>query len=287
METDVKTCGLRARIDRVVQAYLIRFGLRQPPPVVVAPEPTGRIFISGTGRAGTTFLVGFLTELGLDTGFERMSRNVPDAEGAEPLPSDAETEAAPADQAQPAAEIDAASQFFPIARAGFERNLFATDNPRIVKSPYLCDQLDAVIAAGIEIDHIIIPVRDLTAAAESRRYVQKQTTGSEDGSSVAGGLWDTEKHEAQEAVLATKFINLVEAVVRHDVPVTFLAFPRLVKDPRYLHEKLCPLFPDLSLADFEAAFHAVVRPDWVHDFGTVQKPETGADAAISTGNSPT
>ena len=38
------------------------------------PDRRGRILISGTGRAGTTFLVQLLTELGLDTGYSDPER---------------------------------------------------------------------------------------------------------------------------------------------------------------------------------------------------------------------
>ncbi len=34
-------------------------------------EPIHKVIITGTGRAGTTFLVQLLTELGLDTGYTR------------------------------------------------------------------------------------------------------------------------------------------------------------------------------------------------------------------------
>ena len=36
-------------------------------------EPVHKVIITGTGRAGTTFLVQLLTEMGLDTGYTRAS----------------------------------------------------------------------------------------------------------------------------------------------------------------------------------------------------------------------
>jgi hypothetical protein len=88
---------------------------------------------------------------------------------------------------------------------------------------------------------------------------------------VAGGLWDTSQAERQEHVLRDKFARLVEALVRHDVPTTFLAFPRLVRDPAYLHAKLKFLLGDISEDNFRSAFDALVRPGWVHSFGPAER----------------
>lgn len=206
----------------------------------------GRVFISGTGRAGTTFLIQLLTDLGLDTGFDLLSdgRVRPD-----PAPS------------------VAAAVYFETARAGFERDIFLASNPLIVKSPYVCDHVDDLLAAGIKIGHLVIPVRDIRQAAESRRHVQKETTGQSDGVGVAGGLWDADDPSGQEEILALKLTRLIEAAARNDISTTILAFPRLVRDADYTYDKLCFLFPFTKRAAFRKCFDSRVRPDWVHDFG--------------------
>lgn len=200
----------------------------------------GRVFISGTGRAGTTFIIQLMTEIGLDTGY---SRNEDDhkPQGAD-------------------------QHFFDAARAGFERDIFAVDNPFIVKSPYLCDHVDDVLKAGIAIRHIIIPTRSVYEAAESRRLVQRETTGTSSGQGVAGGLWGTDDDQKQEEVLALKLSRLIEAAVRNEIPMTFLSFPRLVREPDYTYNKLKFLFPFTSKASFRRAFVRRQRLDWVHDF---------------------
>jgi hypothetical protein len=213
-------------------------GLRTGRVYISATGRTGRIYISGTGRAGTTFLVQLLTKLGCDTGFGGLNE----------------------------AESKAASVYFSSARAGFERDIFDKSGPQIVKSPYLCDHLDAVLHAGIEIAHVIIPIRDFTSAAKSREYVQTETTGLADGSSVPGGLWDTERAASQENILRTKLANLVEACVRNDIPMTFLSFPRFAKDPDYVVKKLRFLFPQLTKEAFPEVFRSVARADLIHDF---------------------
>ena len=71
--------------------------------------PRHHIIISGTGRAGTTFLVQLLTELGLDTGFPR-----------------------------------AVSQTDANSNAGMELDIRDIKAPYIIKNPWLCDYLDEI-----------------------------------------------------------------------------------------------------------------------------------------------
>jgi hypothetical protein len=197
----------------------------------------GHIVISGTGRAGTTFLVQLLTQCGLDTGFDRETM---------------------------------AANFYPTARAGLEISRSLGPNaPTIVKSPFLCDDAEGLLASGARIQHVIIPVRRFAAAAASREYVQRLVTGHSDGSeAVPGGLWDTDKADAQVEVLRLKFTKLIETLVRHDIPMTFLSYPRLVRDPDYLHRKLNFLLSsaNVDFDTFKTVFDKVVRPEWTHQF---------------------
>lgn len=193
----------------------------------------GRIFITGTGRAGTTFLVTLCTSLGLDTGFGTA------------LPP---------------------GQYATAARAGLELDPFDLNGPRIVKNPALCDRLDAVLAAGIKVAHIVVPVRDFGEAARSRLYVQRMVTGSIDGRPVHGGLRDTKVGAQQRQVLESKFATLVESAVRNDIPLTFLSFPRLAQDADYLYEKLAFMLGDISRERFREVYTAEVRPQLIHDF---------------------
>ncbi|PBB19528.1 hypothetical protein [Mesorhizobium sp. WSM4313] len=185
-----------------------------------------RIFISGTGRAGTTYLVQLLTKLGLDTG------------------------------------TWTDDEYCPNARAGLERHIFDLDAPRIVKSPFLCEQVDAVLAAGVAIDHVIIPIRRLEDAAASRILVEQANPGE----NVKGGLWETETAEGQVDVLRRKLTSLIEALVRHDIPMTLISFPRSATDASYLYRKLSPLIPNVEEAFFHRVFVEVAKPELIHDF---------------------
>src|ERR1035441_6686184 len=96
------------------------------------------LLISGTGRAGTTFLVQLLTELGLDTGFASSTDGIHAA-----------------------------------ANAGMEwqiEEIFKKTAPYVVKSPALTEHISEVLQApDVVVDYMIIPIRDLFASAESRR----------------------------------------------------------------------------------------------------------------------
>jgi hypothetical protein len=142
------------------------------------------------------------------------------------------------------------------------------NTPYIVKSPFLCDLADEVLASSVRIEHVIVPVRSFDAAAASRAHVQKLTTGDADGKRniVPGGLWDTDKAHNQVGLLRLKFTKLIEALVRHDIPMTFLWYPRLVRDPDYLYAKLNFLLGDIDLVSFRMVFNRIVRPEWIHQF---------------------
>lgn len=188
------------------------------------------IIISGTGRAGTTFLVQLLTNLGLDTGYD------PDS-----MPAVARS------------------------HGGLERDIRDDDAPYIVKSPWLCDYIDEVVAnPAIAIDHAIIPVRDLEAAAESRRRVDRDARGEAlAGAHSPGGLWHTDDPSRQEDVLARQLHNLLVGLAKSDARVILLHYPRLTQDADYLHAKLRPLVGDRPFGD---VFRRTVDRSLVHRY---------------------
>lgn len=187
-----------------------------------------KTIITGTGRAGTTFLVRLLTELGLDTGFTRETWR---------------------------------KDFHEHSQAGLEHDITAPDAPYIVKNPALCTELAPLLAAGVvEIDHAFIPIRELNAAALSRARI-----GGANGN-VPGGLWLTDDPAGQQAALATVFHGLVHTLVAHEIPFTFLHFPRLVQEPRYAFQQLGPVLKGVGWETFLSAFKRVSNPTLVHNF---------------------
>jgi hypothetical protein len=196
--------------------------------------PRHHVIISGTGRAGTTFLVQLLGRVGLETGVG--SAVVTGMDGT--------------------------------ANAGLECDLRRSDAPYVVKAPHLCEMLDAVLAKGeVVVDHALVPVRDLYGAAESRRDVVRRSNSKLPPQLMAGGLFGTDDPAAQEAALAVRLYHLVHTLVKHDVPTTLLHFPRLVEDPSYLFGKLRRVLPaDMKYAGFLEAFRDVSQPELVHRF---------------------
>lgn len=126
--------------------------------------------------------------------------------------------------------------------------------------------MDAVLSAGIKIDHVVIPVRRFEDAAASRAYVQKITAASPDGSPIGGGLWETDRADEQIAILYRKFANLIESLARNDIPMTLISFPRSATDAQYLFGKLSPLMPGVSESRFQEAFFQISKPSLIHQF---------------------
>jgi hypothetical protein len=60
---------------------------------------------------------------------------------------------------------------------------------------------------------------------------------------TAGGTIFSLNPIDQARLLALGFHQLIERLVRADIPVLFLSFPRFVTDPDYLYRKLAPLLP--------------------------------------------
>jgi hypothetical protein len=190
------------------------------------------MIISGTGRAGTTFLVQMFTALGFDTGFNDVT-----------------------------ATVDAKSN------AGMEYDLRDPEAPYIVKAPWICDYLDAVLTRrDLVVDRAFVPMRDLFAAAESRREISRRSEPMKLPNGTSGGLWHTDVPDEQERILTDRLYQLIYALARHDVPTTLLYFPRLVQDADYLYAKLAGALGDVSIDRFRAVFRDLARPDLVHDF---------------------
>jgi hypothetical protein len=204
------------------------------------------VIISGTGRAGTTFLVQLLTHLGLDTGFTPK---------------------------QLAQHIDSR------ALAGLEHDIRSPECPYIVKNPNLTDYIEDVIEReDIIIEHVFIPMRCLHAAAQSRRHVQNKAKAEwplhkrismalrRAHKQVNGGLTFTTNEKEQETVLLYQLYKLLLSLSNQPIPVTLLQFPRIVTDCRFLFEKLKPILAQVEYRKFEKAFRDAACPELVHRF---------------------
>ncbi|MBN2684348.1 MAG: hypothetical protein JXR40_03640 [Pontiellaceae bacterium] len=198
--------------------------------------------ITGTGRAGTTFLVQLLTNLGLDTGFS--ANNMP---------------------------------INNTARAGLEFSLLNENSPYIVKHPSFIYEAEEVLNKDdIIIDHIFIPIRDLYSAAESRRKVERDGLKSISLTDrilyrlnlkqLPGALTRTRSKNKQEDVLVNALYAALLHVSEKDIPVTLIQYPKLTKDSDYLFYKLKPILKDIDKDTFKSVFEKTVRPDLVSTF---------------------
>lgn len=191
------------------------------------------LFIAGTGRAGTSFLVRYLQAVGLETHISKSGD----------------------------------SQWAESANAGLEDMPVAQPNetlPYVIKSPWIAEFIEQLLEnKGIAVDAFIIPVRDLREAAESRIILELcsfyenvdwassfDSMWRERGFTSGGGVFSLDPVD-QERLLAVGFARLVQRLVRANIPIVFLDFPRIVEDPDYLYEQVRSFIP--KSVDREAA----------------------------------
>jgi hypothetical protein len=193
------------------------------------------VVITGTGRAGTTFLVELLTYLGLDTGFTPK---------------------------------DLAKIMKSHSKAGLEWDIRAENAPYIIKSPWFCGYSDEIIKnEKFALDHVFLPFRDIEAAAASRIRVVKEHPPTElPPDKMIGGLMGTQKFEEQADILMRNIYTLLNALADSYVPVTLLSFPRFVNDADYCYKKMRPLLGKMKFPEFKKSFDTASHPEFVHNF---------------------
>ena len=198
------------------------------------------LIIAGTGRAGTSFLVRYLTELGLDT---TLGRN--------------------GDRAGWDAE----------ANAGLENLLVSgADLPYVVKSPWIGEYIEQILKEEqFKIDAFIVPVRDLVEAATSRVVLERRAIHQHNPwmAERFDRTWETYGHTPgglvysldpldQARLLAVQFHQLVLKVSEAGIPLVFPVFPKIATDWEYLHKRLQPILPPEIAEDVARAAHAKV-----------------------------
>lgn len=186
------------------------------PPKAPTPSSDGQpitvhAVIAGTGRAGTTFLMEWLRTAGV-----------------------------------PGPDLDRLF-YSEDARAGFETALFAAGDHYLVKDPWLAEYLEEVDAAGIAIDALIVPVRDLRVAAASRvrRQLEHRArhgwyAGRPTEANVPGGIVVSLSVDDQERMLAVGLARLIAWALEREVPLHLLHYPRLIEDAEYAIDTLWP-----------------------------------------------
>lgn len=169
-----------------------------------------KILVSGTGRSGTTFLIILYTLLGLDTGFD---------------------------------ESNYENEIYSECNSGMERGYNSPYS--IIKNPEFIFQISEIISSGIEIECVIIPIREYEKSARSR-----VSHGHN-----AGGLWHANNQEEQvnyyHKIMAEYLVNMVD----YNIPTIFLSFEQMVSSPEYLYFKLRPTLKNISYDEFLVAYN--------------------------------
>lgn len=159
----------------------------------------GKILITGVGRSGTTFLVRLFTLLRMDTGY---------------TPESMET------------------HIYKNCNAGLETQSIRSKF-RIVKSPFFCTSIQSFVDEGIRISRVVVPVRKLSDAVQSRVKV---------GAGKPGGLWSATDAKSQLEHYHKCLATLIQDVTLNRIPTTFLSFDAMTKNPEYLYKELEDLF---------------------------------------------
>ena len=191
------------------------------------------VIITGTGRAGTTFLVQLLTELNMDTGFTKDDMPISQK-----------------------------------CNAGLEFSSIGGNLPYILKNPKFMWDLEPLLDKNPEviIDHVFIPIRDIVEAVESRKKNIEGISEDEDPKSIAGGLEGVNDPDNQADYFINKFFSFCEFLSKHDIPVTFLNYPRIITDRTYLFFKLSKHFTSLNRKIFDKTFAKCANPSLVNKY---------------------
>lgn len=224
-----------------------------------------KIVIAGTGRCGTTFLVQLLTLLGLPTGIEHKNgqwlmthfqQATMDRNGMATFVNR---------QAPP--RWTPVGGMIPDVRAGLEYHVSYADNveslstlPKIIKNPRLSFMLGRLLRESrIDLDYVLACVRDLREVAASKM---------ESGKKHAQERYYHKSRRDVRKDSAAQLGEMAASLVLHEVPHTFIAFPRMVYDPEYLFVQLQPVLRcQIEPKDFHEAHAELARKDFVHHRG--------------------
>ena len=126
-------------------------------------------------------------------------------------------------------------------RGGCEHTIEKPYN--ILKNPTFAENIKEIIKE-YNINHVIIPIRDLNKTALSREK------NNDNHGRYGGYTLGAKSVEDQENKHARLVYNLIEILTSYDVPYTTIHFPRMIEDKTYLFDKLY----DTLIWNFEDEF---------------------------------
>ena len=220
---------------------------------------SNHLLIAGTGRAGTSLLVKYLSELGLETHIS----NSGEAKG-----------------------------WNEDANAGLEDFVHHDGAPLsyVVKSPWLYEFIDQVLdRKDITIDGVIVPVRNLAEAASSRAILELQNIHRnhqwmtleerpwQTWALTPGGVIYSLNPLDEARLLAVGFHHLIERLSNAGIPIYLLAFPRFTEDAEYFFTTLRRCLPTtVSLEQVEAVRAKLVEPEKIRVTSEISHPNDSA-----------
>lgn len=181
-------------------------------------EKPHKLYIGGTGRAGTTFLVLILQTLGV-------GNNNPDWKyvSGSKLPHVA--------KGQSGAEVG--------------EHTPEKDIPYLVKGPGYITKIDSIVQKH-HIDYFIIPIRNYDDAAKSRENI---------GGGKPGGLWSATNAIEQKDFYHEIIAEYLYKMTVYDVPTIFINFERMISDDKYLYEKIKPVLREsITYEDYKEVY---------------------------------
>jgi hypothetical protein len=169
-----------------------------------------KVLITGTGRCGTTFLIKLFSFLDFNTGYNRINYKLSISSNC---------------------------------NSGMERNY--KEDYYILKNPRFIHNIEHIVKdTSIKIKNIIIPIRDLEIAANSR-----VKNGRENG-----GLWNAKDKLSQINFYKNILTNYICVSTKYDINTIFIDFDKMTNDKLYLFNKLKNILDEKNI-DLEKFSH--------------------------------
>jgi len=149
---------------------------------------------------------------------------------------------------------------------GFESDVKDLENFKIIKNTWDINIFKKIKKHNLYLKNVIIPIRNLNDAAESRRY-QTKTYGN--GTDIPPGgvhLGATMEPGSMESKLSEFIYNGLLQLSELNIQPILLNFPRFVEDKKYLWDKIHHLLIDIKYNEFSEIFDKTFDKTKVHTY---------------------